>query len=142
MSFNVNLTSLKPSSRATRLTFTTTSQLPLVLNAFNRIINKGKGPSLMLRDSCLRLTLAYNSNYNLYVTLCKDITSGYSPYVFKEPLFDDRPIIVVQLPKHCVLAPPAKRPRTSWVWPLGYTITDSSRSRNPMLMWHCKLCKY
>jgi hypothetical protein len=139
---NVDLSSPEPSSRATRSTSATTSQLPSIPNAFNRIMDNGKGPFQVLRDTCSRPTPEYNSKYNPYVIPCEDTFGGYSPYVFKEPLFDDRPIIVVQLPKHCVLAPPAKRPRTSWVWPLGYAIADSSRSRTPMLMWHCKLCKY
>jgi hypothetical protein len=88
-SFNVDLTSFKPSSRATRLTSAITSQLLSVPNAFSRIINKRKGPSLILRDSCLRFTLKYNSNYNLYAIPNKDILSKYSLYVYKEPLFDD-----------------------------------------------------
>jgi hypothetical protein len=105
-------------------------------------MDKGKGPSLVLRDSCSRPTPAYNSNYNPYAIPNEDTPGGYSPYVYKEPLFDDRPVVINELPKNCILAPPPKRPRTSWVWPLGYAITDSSRSRNPILMWHCKLCKY
>ena len=140
--FNIDLSSPEPSSRATRSTSTTTSQLLSIPNTFNRIIDKGKGSSQILHDTYSRPIPEYNSKYNPYVIPCKDTFSGYSPYIFKEPLFDNRPIIVVQLPKYCVLTPPAKRPRTSWVWPLGYTITDSSRSRNPILMWHYKLYKY
>ncbi len=111
-SFNANLTSLKPSSRATPSTSATTSQLTSIPNAFNRIMDKGKGPYQVLRDTCSRPTPEYNSKYNLYVIPYEDTFSGYSPYVFKEPLFNNRPIIIVQLPKHCVLAPPMKRPRT------------------------------
>ena len=141
-SFNVDLTSPEPSSRATRLTSATTSQLPSVPNTFNRIMDKGKGPSLVLRDTCSRPIPVYNSNYNPYAIPCEDIPGGYSPYVFKEPLYDDRPVVVTQLPKHCVLAPSPKRPRTSWVWALGYTITNSSGPKNSILMWYCKFCKY
>jgi hypothetical protein len=97
-------------------------------------MNKGKDPSLVLRDSCLHPTPEYNSNYNPYVIPNKDIPGGYSPYVYKKPLFDDRPIVVTELSKYCVLAPPPKKSRTSWVWPLGYTITDLSRPRNPILI--------
>ena len=139
---NIDLSSLEPSSRVIQSTSAITSQLLLIPNTFNCIINKGKGPSLVLRDTCSRPTPAYNSNYNPYAIPCEDIPGGYSPYVFKEPLYDDRPVVVTQLPKHCVLAPSPKRPRTSWVWALGYAITDSSGPKNSILMWHCKLCKY
>ncbi len=88
-SSTINLASPEPSSRATRLTSATTSQLLLVLNAFSRIMDKGKGPSLVLRDTCSRLILGYNSNYNLYDTPFKDIPGRYSPYVFKELLYDN-----------------------------------------------------
>jgi hypothetical protein len=105
-------------------------------------MEKEKGPLAVLRNTCLRPVPEYNRNYNPYVVPREDLPGGYSPYVFKEPLFDDRPAIVTQLPKKCVLAPPAKRVRTSWVWPLGYVLNDSSRPQKPVLMWHCKLCKY
>ena len=141
-SSNIDLTSPESSSRAIRLTSTTTSQLLSVPNAFNRIMDKGKGPSLVLRDTCSRPTPAYNSNYNLYAIPCEDIPGGYSPYIFKEPLYDDRLVVVTQLPKHCVLTPSLKRPRMSWVWALGYAITDSSGPKNSILMWYCKLYKY
>ncbi|PMD13219.1 hypothetical protein NA56DRAFT_712254 [Hyaloscypha hepaticicola] len=131
-SSNVDLASPEPSLRATRSTSATTSQLQSVPNAFSRIMDKGKGHSLVLRDSCSRPMPAYNSNYNLYAIPNEDTPGGYSPYVFKEPLFDDRPIVVNKLPKNCILAPPLKRPRTSWVWPLGYAIPNSSRELFPV----------
>src|SRR5437016_6144751 len=102
---------------------------------------KGKGPEIVIHDRCKRPTLKYNQNYNLYEPLCKDLPGGYSLYVFKEPLFDDRPAIVAQLPKKCTLASAAKRPRTAWVWPLGYAIEDNSKARKPVLMWAYKYCK-
>jgi hypothetical protein len=68
-----------------------------------------------LRDTCLRLIPKYNTNYNPYATPSEDLPNGYSPYVFKEPLYDDRPVIVNELPKNCVIAPLPKRPRTAWV---------------------------
>jgi hypothetical protein len=55
-------------------------------------MDKGKGRdrgNLVLRDTCLYLVLEYNTNYNLYVIPSKDLLNGYSPYAFKEPLFDD-----------------------------------------------------
>ncbi len=110
-SSNINLASSKPSSQATRLTSATTSQLLLVPNAFNYIINKGKGPSLVLRDSYSRLILVYNSNYNLYAILNENTPGGYSPYIYKELLFDNWPIVINELPKNCILALLLKRPQ-------------------------------
>ena len=111
MSFNIDLTSLKPSSRVTRLISITISQLLSVLNTFNCIINKGKGPSLVLRDTYSRSTLVYNSNYNLYTILYKDIPGEYNPYIFKELLYNNRLIIIIQLFKYYILTPLLKRPR-------------------------------
>jgi hypothetical protein len=62
-----------------------------------------------LRDTCLRPTPKYNTNYNLYATLSKDLPNRYSPYIFKEPLYNDQPVIVNELPKNCVVAPLLKR---------------------------------
>jgi hypothetical protein len=70
-------------------------------------------PLVVIRDRCLCPPLIYNTNYNLYKSLRDDLPGGYSPYVFKEPLFDDRPVIVSYLPKESTLAPPPKRPRTA-----------------------------
>jgi hypothetical protein len=145
-SLNIDLTSPRPSSRSTRSTSTaTTSQSSSLPNAFGRLIDKGKGRDPgdpVLRDTCLRPTLEYNTNYNPYAIPSEDLPDGYNPYAFKEPLFDDRLISITQLLKNCTVAPPAKKGRRSWVWHLGYAITNSSRPSKPILMWHCKLCKY
>ena len=134
----MDLNSPEPSSRSTRSTsITTTSQLSIP-NAFGYM--KGRDP--ILRDTCIRPIPQYNTNYNPYAIPRKDLPAGYSPYIFKEPLYDNRPVIVNELPKNCILAPPPKRPRTSWVWPLGYAITDLSGPKNSILMWYCKLYKY
>ena len=109
MSSNIDLTSPKPSSRVTRLTSITTSQLLSVPNTFNHIIDKGKSPSLVLRDTYLYPTPVYNSNYNLYTILYKNIPGKYSPYIFKELLYNNRPIIIIQLSKYYILAPLLKR---------------------------------
>jgi hypothetical protein len=138
---NIDLTSPEPSTPSIRSTSATTSQSSSLPNAFGRMMEKQKGPEMVIRDQCMRPTLEYNTNYNPYAIPRDDLPGGYSPYVFKEPLFDDRPAIVARLPKKCTLAPPAKRPRTSWVWPLGYAIHDNSKPQKPVLMWHCKLCK-
>jgi hypothetical protein len=141
---NIDLSSPKPSTRSMRSTSTSTSQSTSLPNAFNRIMGGAKETSDLgvIRDTYLHLTLEYNLNYNPYVVPREDLRQGYSPYVPKEPLFDDRPAIVAQLPINYVLAPVPKRPRTSWVWRLRYAITNTSKPRKPMLMWHCKLCKY
>jgi len=138
---NIDLTSLKVSARLMRSTSTTTtSQSSSLPNAFNRLIEKANPGAL--RDTCSRLIPEYNTNYNLYAMPYEDLPDGYSPYVFKEPLHDDRPVTATQLPKNCTVAPLAKRARTSWVWRLGYAINNLSKPRKPVLMWHCKLCKY
>ena len=134
----MDLNSPEPSSRSTRLISITMTSQSSIPNAFGRI--KGRDP--ILRDTCIRSTPQYNTNYNLYAMPYEDLPDGYSPYVFKEPLHDDRPVTATQLPKNCTVAPPAKRARTSWVWRLGYAIDNSSKPRKPVLMWHCKLCKY
>jgi hypothetical protein len=141
---NIDLSSPKLSARSIRLTSASTSQSMSLPNAFSRIIGGVKEISDpgVIRDTCLCLTPEYNSNYNLYVIPCEDLCQGYSPYVPKEPLFDNRPVIVAQLPINYVLAPVPKRPWISWVWYLGYIITNMSKSRKPILMWYCKLCKY
>jgi hypothetical protein len=92
----------------------TTSQLSIP-NAFSRMMQGEKRRDPALRDTCLRLIPKYNTNYNPYATPSEDLPNGYSPYVFKEPLYDDRPVIVNELPKNCVIAPLPKRPRTAWV---------------------------
>jgi hypothetical protein len=88
----------------------------------------------ILRDTYIRLTPQYNTNYNPYAILRNDLPVKYSPYVFKEPLHDDRPIIVKELLKNCVVAPLAKRTRSAWVWRLGYAINDSFTARKAILM--------
>jgi hypothetical protein len=67
---------------------TTLAQLLSLLNAFNRKMEKDDPGAF--RDTCLCFILRYNANYNLYVIPCEDLLNGYSPYIFKEPLFDDR----------------------------------------------------
>ena len=86
---NINLTSPEPSARSTRLTSTTTAQLLTLPNAFGRIIEKEKGPPIVLRNTCLRPIPEYNTNYNPYIIPRKDLPSRYSPYVFKKPLFNN-----------------------------------------------------
>jgi len=58
-----------------------------LLSAFNRIINPNRvSLNVRLRDKCYRLKLIYNSNYNPYKKPRSDFLSGYTLYVFPEPL--------------------------------------------------------
>jgi hypothetical protein len=139
---NVDLTSPGPELRSIRSTSATASQSSSLPNAFSQMMgDKGKAPEVVLRDRCKRPTPTYNSNYNPYEPPRADLPRGYTPYVFNEPLFDDRPVIINQLPKKCILAGASKRTRTQWVWPLGYAVEDKSKPGKVVLMWACKLCK-
>ncbi len=112
---NINLTSPELSSRSMRLTsITITSQL-LIPNAFSHIMQGEKRYNPALYDTCLCPMPKYNINYNLYATPSKDLPNRYSPYVFKELLYDNRPVIINKLPKNCVVAPLLKRPQIVWV---------------------------
>ena len=42
-----------------------------------------------VRDRCRRPSLTYNFNYNPYEPPSDDLPIGYSPYVFREPLYND-----------------------------------------------------
>jgi hypothetical protein len=60
------------------------SSLPSV---FNRLINPNRASlDVRLRDKCRRLKPIYNSNYNSYEKPRSDLLSGYTLYVFPEPL--------------------------------------------------------
>ena len=85
----MDLNSPEPSSRSTRSTSTTITSQSSIPNAFGRMMQGEKGRDPVLRDTCLRVTLKYNTNYNPYATPSEDLPNGYSPYVFKEPLYDD-----------------------------------------------------
>ncbi len=117
---NVDLTSPEPESRTTRsvsaAASAAVSQSSSLPNAFGRLIgSKGKEPEQQLRDHCKRPEPTYNTNYNPYESPREDLPGGYTPYVFNEPLFNDRPVITTQLPKKTVVASASKRPRTQWV---------------------------
>jgi hypothetical protein len=73
---------------------------------------KGKGPKIVIRDRYTRPVPVYNDNYDLYKEPREDLPSGYSPYVPKEPLFNNRAAIIENLPKYSTLTPPSKKPRT------------------------------
>jgi hypothetical protein len=63
------------------------SELPsTLLDAFSQMIQPVKNE---VRDRCRRPSLTYNSNYNPYKPPRDDLPLSYSPYVFREPLYDD-----------------------------------------------------
>ncbi len=86
---DIDFTSPKPSLKFIRSTSAAMSQLLSLLNAFSCIIDKVKGPYLVLYNTCLCLIPEYNANYNLYAIPSRDWPSKYDPYAFKEPLFDN-----------------------------------------------------
>jgi hypothetical protein len=55
----------------------------------------------------------YNTNYNPHKAPSDDQPAEYSLYVFREPLFDNKEVVVANLPKKHVLAKPAKKPRVT-----------------------------
>jgi hypothetical protein len=104
---------------------------------------KGKVQELIRRDTCKRPEPIYNANYNPYEKPPKDQPGGYSPYVYGEPLWDDRPVIVARLPRGYTIAGPAKKKRTQWVWNLGYALAKAvPPSQKPVTFWACKHCKF
>ena len=63
-------------------------------NAFSQMMrSKAPTPNTAKRDRCTRPTVVYNSNYNPYEPVPKELPADYSPYDFGKPLFDDRPLI-------------------------------------------------
>ncbi len=59
------------------------------------------------QDRCFRLTPEYNNNYNPYKPPNINKLVDYSPFMPREPLFDDRPIYLPSLRKHYTVAPTA-----------------------------------
>jgi hypothetical protein len=105
-------TPLKNNNTASQvLSITSGSTLP---NTFSRII--GPAPivqSTAKRDYYTRPTPQYNHNYDLYKKPSNDLRRDYSPYIYREPLYDDQPIIVARLPRYHTKAGAIKKPRTS-----------------------------
>jgi hypothetical protein len=92
-------------------------------------------------DRCKRLIPIYNDNYNPSKPPLDGIDKKYSPYVYGEPLYDSRNVIIAYLPPRHTVAGASKRPRTSWVWHLGYAFIAHSKPNRPTV-WACKLCTY
>ena len=114
------------------------SSLP---NAFGRMMASGSVvQATVKRDLCSRPTPIYSDNYDPYKPANSKLPKGYSPYDFGEPLFDDRAAFIDRFPKDYVLAEPPKKPRTQWVWKLGYALT-ATKKPSKSTFWSCKLCK-
>jgi len=75
------------------------------------IARKGKMQEVLYRDTCNRLELIYNTNYNPYEKPPKERPGGYSLYVYGEPLWDDRAVVVARLPRGYTIAGLAKKKR-------------------------------
>jgi hypothetical protein len=68
-------------------------------SAFGRIISNSRTtPAQPMRDLCNRPSVFYNNNYDLASLSPVDLVKNYSLCDWKEPLFDDRSIVVVFLP--------------------------------------------
>ncbi len=114
-----------------------TSTLP---SAFGRIMATSAGntpaskdalPStIQLHDTCDRPEPSYNNNYNPFYTPPNDLDPRYSLYENGEPLQDDRPVVVSRLLLKYILVRAVKRPRTAWVWKLGYVLTNILKPSN------------
>ena len=114
-------------------------------NAFGRMMgataSTASSPAPQQRDRCKRPVPSYNSNYDPYKLPADTLPGGYSPYVNREPLFDNRAIIVNRLPTKYIVASASKKPRTAWVWKLGYALINTTKQSNNQI-WCCKYCTY
>lgn len=106
-------------------------------NAFRMLMAKAPVVDPSLRDGCNRPTPVYNASYNPEKPPPVDLLPPYTPDIYGEPLFDDHPIQVANLAVGFSIAPAAKRPRTAWVWKLGYAL-----QKNKTVYWACKHCIY
>ncbi|KAG4427808.1 hypothetical protein IFR05_016709 [Cadophora sp. M221] len=109
------------------------SSLPTVFGLM--MAGQAASPAILItRDICQRPVPTYNDSYNPNQPEPTLRPFNYSPYANGQPLFDDRPVIVANLPQGKVLAPASKRTRTAWVWRIGYALIDNSHHKKP-LFW-------
>jgi hypothetical protein len=88
------------------------SKLPFtLLNAFSQIMQEQ--PNNLNCDQCRRPRPTYNFNYNPHKPPCDDLPKGYSPYTFKEPLYNNREVIRSRLPHKHTLCATSKRQKTA-----------------------------
>jgi hypothetical protein len=72
------------------------STLPSV---FGRMMQPSRPTAAVIaHDRCKRPEPIYNDKYNPYTLILGDIDETYSLYVYGEPLYDDRAVIVANLP--------------------------------------------
>jgi hypothetical protein len=68
-------------------------------NVFSVLIGSSKlAADTIVKDKCKRLIPTYNHNYNPDKLPPTDLPGGYLLYVFGEPLFDDRAVLLARLP--------------------------------------------
>ena len=109
-------------------------------SAFGCMMNPQPVVDVAIRDRCQRPVPVYNERYDPSKPPPEDLPPTYSPYVFGEPLFDDRHIIIANLLPGFTAAGASKKPRTSWVWRLGYSMSKAT-SKGKVAFWVCKHCK-
>jgi hypothetical protein len=65
----------------------------------------------IVKDKYKRPKPIYDNKYDPTKPPLASITENYSPYVFRQSLFDNRPAIITRFPKYYILAGASKRPR-------------------------------
>lgn len=94
----------------------TTNSQSTMTNMFGCIMSNSQLAQLVVvKDKCNRPTPTYNHNYNPDLHPRDDLPGGYSPYVHRELLYDDRPAIISRFPARHTHAGTGKRLRTQWV---------------------------
>jgi hypothetical protein len=108
--FDVDNTSSQASRNPSATSFT------VIVDPFARIIAPTASTALTApaKDTCSQPVSTYNENYNPFLP-AKEHTNAYSPYANKEPLFDDRPVKIANLPKRKAIAGTSKRLFKSWL---------------------------
>jgi hypothetical protein len=68
------------------------SSLP---NAFSLMMSGSqRALPTIVKDKCDRPVLVYNYNYNLEKEPRDNLPKGYLLYIYRDPLYDDRPLIL------------------------------------------------
>ena len=88
------------------------SELPsTLLNSFGQIMQEL--PNIPNRDQCRWPHPTYNFNYNPHKPPCDDLPKGYSPYIYREPLYNNQEVIKSRLLYKYTLYAVSKRQRTA-----------------------------
>ncbi|KAH7348972.1 hypothetical protein BKA65DRAFT_501830 [Rhexocercosporidium sp. MPI-PUGE-AT-0058] len=130
-------------SRASRALFAST--VGATIDPFTRIIGlrhkEPLPPTFVIKDRCIRLIPLYNDNYDPFKPARDNLKLNYSPYSFREPLFNDRPVKASNLPRGFILAPTANILIRSWLWKVRYILIQPERNKKHTF-WACKLCHH